>query len=139
MTTPTDFQPVQLPRIPDVRGNLTFVESERHVPFRVARIYWLYDVPGGESRGGRAHRRTHEFVIALSGSFDVVVGEGTDRRILQLNRSYVGLHLPPLTWRSLENFSTNSVCLVLASLPFDERDVVRDYAAFSVLRGRAGA
>ncbi len=139
MTTPTDFQPVQLPRIPDVRGNLTFVESERHVPFRVARIYWLYDVPGGESRGGRAHRQTHEFVIALSGSFDVVVGEGTDRRILQLNRSYVGLHLPPLTWRSLENFSTNSVCLVLASLPFDERDVVRDYAAFSALRGRAGA
>lgn len=139
MTTPPEFQPVQLPRIPDVRGNLTFVESGRHVPFRVARIYWLYDVPGGESRGGRAHRRTHEFVIALSGSFDVVVGEGTDRRILQLNRSYVGLHLPPLTWRSLENFSTNSVCLVLASLPFDELDVVRDYAAFSALRGRAGA
>ena len=99
----------------------------RTVSYPVARVYWLYDVPGGEKRGGRAHRHTHEFVIALSGSFDVVIDEGRDRRIVQLNRSYMGLHLPAMTWRSLENFSTNSVCLVLASRPFDESDVVRRY------------
>lgn len=133
------FPTVLLPQIRDPRGNLTFVESERHVPFRIARMYWLYDVPGGETRQGRAHRQTAEFVIALSGSFDVVLRDGRTRHSVQLNRSYVGIHLPPMTWRSIENFSTNSVCLVLASLPFDEQDVVRDYDAFSALRDRAGA
>lgn len=121
---------VGLPRIADPRGNLTFIEGERHIPFRIRRTYWLYDVPGGEARGGHASRVTDEFLVALSGSFDVVLDDGDGRRIVQLNRSYHGLLVPRLTWRSLENFSTNAVCLALASALFDEADVIRDYETF---------
>ena len=119
-----------LPRIADPRGNLTFIEGERHVPFRIQRAYWLYDVPGGELRGAHANRFADEFLVALSGSFDVAVDDGVTQRVVQLNRSYQGLLVPRLTWRWLQNFSTNAVCLVLASVPFREGDVVRDRQAF---------
>jgi hypothetical protein len=126
---------VDLPRIADPRGNLTFVEGERHVPFRIARVYWIYDVPGGEKRGGHAYRQLSEFVVALSGSFDVVIDDGREPRVFSLNRSYLGLYVPRLLWRSLENFSTNAVCLILASRPYEDADYVRDYGQFRELMG----
>lgn len=121
---------IELPRINDPRGNLTFVESHRHVPFDIQRVYYLYDVPGGAERGGHAHKELQQLIIAMSGSFDVVIDDGKERRRHQLNRSYYGLYLPPMTWRELDNFSSGSVCMVLASLPFDEADYFRDYDAF---------
>lgn len=123
---------VTLPRIEDARGNLSFVEGEHHIPFAVKRAYWIYDVPGGESRGGHAHYALHEFLIALSGSFDVCLDDGSIEHVISLNRSYRGVLVPRLTWRRLNNFSTNSVCLVLASCAFDEADYIRDYDAFLV-------
>jgi hypothetical protein len=125
-----DCRTIQLPKIQDDRGNLTFVESLRHVPFPVLRVYWLYDVPGGEYRGGHGYRTLHEFVIALSGSFDVEVDDGLDRKIVPLNRPYYGLHVRPAIWRQFKNFSTNAVGLVLASGPYDEDDYFRDYDAY---------
>jgi glyoxylate utilization-related uncharacterized protein len=121
---------INLPVIADPRGNLTFVEGERHLPFAIARVYYLYDVPGGSERGGHAHRTLEQFIIALSGSFDVVIDDGCQRSRHQLNRSYYGLYLPPMTWRLLDNFSSGSICLVLASARYDEADYYRDYEEF---------
>lgn len=125
-----DCRIIDLPRIRDPRGNLTFIEGERHVPFPVRRVYYLYDVPGGESRGGHAHRELEQLIIAMSGSFDVVVDDGRERRTFSLNRSYYGLLVPRMIWRELTNFSSGSVCTVLASQPYDEGDYYRDYGEF---------
>ena len=126
---------IELPKIMDPRGNLTFVEGGRHIPFAVRRAYWIYDVPGGEMRGSHAYRRNRELIIAVSGSFDVEVETGSGFTRHQLNRSYYGLYLPPLHWRSLVNFSTNSLCLILASEEYDEADYLRDYDTFRAVRG----
>ncbi len=121
---------IHLPRIADPRGNLTFVEGGRHVSFDIRRVYYLYDVPGGAERGGHAHRALHQLLVAMSGSFDVVLDDGREQKRYHLNRSYVGLYIAPMVWRSLDNFSSGSVCLVLASATFDEADYYRDYEAF---------
>ena len=125
-----EWSVVDLPRIEDARGNLTFVEGMKHVPFEIRRAYWIYDVPGGAVRGGHAYATLREFMIALSGSFDVLVDDGRVRRSFTLNRSYRGLYVPQMMWRQIGNFSTNAVCLILASAPFDEGDYVRDYDDF---------
>ena len=121
---------IQLPKIFDDRGNLSFIESERHIPFKIERAYWIYDVPGGEERGGHAFKHGHEFLIALSGSFDVHMDNGFQGKVYSLNRSYMGLYIPRLHWRSIKNFSTNSLCLVLASTDYDEEDYIYDYTTF---------
>ena len=121
---------VELPRVNDPRGNLTMIEGAQHVPFDIKRVYYLYDVPGGESRGGHAHRDLQQFIIAASGSFDVVVDDGVHRERFFLNRSYYGLYVPRLVWRELDNFSSGSVSLVLASEHYDEADYYRDYGEF---------
>lgn len=121
---------VELPKIHDPRGNLTFIEGGSHVPFDIARVYYLYDVPGGAERGGHAHRALHQLIVAMSGSFDVVLDDGRNRRQVHLNRSYVGLLVCPMIWRELTNFSSGSVCMVLASNRYDEADYYRDYAEF---------
>lgn len=127
----TESRLIQLPKIGDPRGNLTFAESRRNVPFEVRRAYWIYDVPGGEDRGGgHAYRQVEEFIIALSGSFDVTVDDGVDNRTFSLNRSYFGLYVPNTLWRRIDNFSTNAVCLVLASAPYDVDEYIRDHEAF---------
>jgi dTDP-4-dehydrorhamnose 3,5-epimerase-like enzyme len=126
---------INLPKIEDPRGNLTFIESLGHIPFEIKRTYWIYDVPGGEIRGSHAYRKLHEFIIALSGSFDVVLDDGREKKIFPLNRSYYGLYVPNLIWRSLENFSTNALCMILASDEYDEEDYIRDYDVFkSILK-----
>lgn len=125
-----DCRIIELPRINDPRGNLTFIEGGRHVPFEISRVYYLYDVPGGAERAGHAHRELQQLIIAMSGSFDVVLDDGSDRRRYHLNRSYYGLYVPPMLWRELDNFSSGSVCLVLASAPYDEADYFRDYEVF---------
>jgi dTDP-4-dehydrorhamnose 3,5-epimerase-like enzyme len=130
MSTINDIRIIQLPKIPDDRGNLTFIEAGRPVPFVIHRSYWIYDVPGGEVRGGHAYKELEEFVIALSGSFDVVLNDGKERKIVSLNRSYSGLYVPNMIWRHLENFSTNSVCLILASLAYSADDYIRDYELY---------
>ncbi|MGC9977154.1 MAG: FdtA/QdtA family cupin domain-containing protein [Syntrophales bacterium] len=114
----------------DPRGNLTFIENEKHIPFQIKRVYYLYDVPGGESRAGHAHKNLHQLLIAASGSFDVIVYDGKDNKRFHLNRSYYGLYVPPLIWREIDNFSSGSVCLTLASTPYDENDYLRDYDSF---------
>jgi dTDP-4-dehydrorhamnose 3,5-epimerase-like enzyme len=121
---------IELPKIVDPRGNLTFVEGMNHVPFDIRRVYYLYDVPGGETRGGHAHRDLEQFIIAANGSFDVVLRDGYNQKKFFLNRSYYGLYVPRMVWRELENFSSGSVCLVLASQPYDESDYYRDYPEF---------
>jgi dTDP-4-dehydrorhamnose 3,5-epimerase-like enzyme len=121
---------IELPKITDARGNLTFVEANRHIPFEIKRIYYLYDVPGGESRAGHAHKRLQQFMIAANGSFDVTVDDGHTKKVFHLNRSYYGLYIPQMVWRDLNNFSSGSVCLVLASMYFDEDDYIRDYETF---------
>jgi dTDP-4-dehydrorhamnose 3,5-epimerase-like enzyme len=121
---------VELPRITDPRGNLTFLEGERHLPFEIKRVYYLYDVPGGESRGGHAHRKLQQFIIAASGSFEVVLDDGRTRQSFFLNRSYYGLLIPNGVWRELTDFSSGSVCLVLASEIYEESDYIRDYEEF---------
>ena len=130
-----DCRLIDLPKIHDARGNLTFIESGRHVPFEIARTFWIYDVPGGSARGGHAYRTVHEFIVALSGSFDVTLDDGSHRVSYTLNRSYHALLVPNLIWRQMNNFSTNSVALVLASSPFAPDDYVRDYGDFLRLRG----
>lgn len=122
---------INLPKIEDPRGNLTFIEQFKHVPFAIQRVYWIYDVPGGQSRGGHAFIKQKEFIVALSGSFDVVVhnGYGIDR--FHLNRSYYGLYVPEGLWRHMDNFSTNSVALVLSSTPYEEEDYIRDLEVFN--------
>jgi dTDP-4-dehydrorhamnose 3,5-epimerase-like enzyme len=121
---------IELPRVVDPRGTLTFVEAERHIPFGIRRVFYLYDVPGGAERAGHAHRELQEFLIAMSGSFDVVVDDGRQKGRFCLNRSYYGLYIPPMVWRELGNFSSGSVCLALASTPYDESDYFRDYEQF---------
>jgi WxcM-like, C-terminal len=130
-------QILDLPRIRDPRGTLTFVEGNRHIPFQIARAYWIYDVPGGEVRGGHAYLELEEFFVALSGSFDVVVEDSAGSARFTLNRSYEGLHVPRLVWRQLEGFSTNAVCLILASRPYEELDYVRDHEEFRRLAGKS--
>jgi len=130
MSTINDIRIIQLPKIPDDRGNLTFIEAGRPVPFVIQRTYWICDVPGGEVRGGHAYKVLQEFFVAMSGSFDVVLDDGKERKIVSLNRSYFGLYVPNMIWRHLENFSTNSVCLILASLPYSADDYIRDYEAY---------
>lgn len=125
---------IDLARIADPRGNLTFIEGGAHIPFDIQRVFYLYDVPGGESRGGHAHRRLEQLVIAANGSFDVVVDDGAEQERFSLNRSYYGLYLPSMVWSHLENFSSGSVSLVLASLPYDESDYYRDYEEFRLAR-----
>jgi dTDP-4-dehydrorhamnose 3,5-epimerase-like enzyme len=126
----TPWRLVDLPVVHDARGNLTFIEGGNHIGFDIARVYYLYDVPGGAERAGHAHIALHQLVIAMSGSFDVVLDDGRKRERCHLNRSYRGLYLPPMVWREIDNFSSGSVCLVLASAPFDEADYLRDYARF---------
>ena len=121
---------INLPKISDPRGNLTFIESNKHIPFEIKRVYYLYDVPGGETRGGHAHKNLQQLLIAVSGSFDVVVDDGYEKRRYHLNRSYYGLFIPTMIWREMDNFSSGSVCLVLASDFYNEDDYIRDYDEF---------
>ena len=121
---------IQLPNFLDARGNLSFVQQEEHIPFVIRRTYWLYDVPGGECRGGHAYRENQEFIVAMSGSFDVVLDDGVEKQTFTLNRSYYGLYVPKGLWREMENFSTNSLALILSSTDYDADDYVRDYEEF---------
>lgn len=121
---------VDLPKITDPRGNLTFVEGGNHIPFDIKRAYYLYDVPGGAERGGHAHKGLQQLIIAMSGSFDVVLDDGRNKKRYHLNRSYTGLYVCPMIWRELDNFSSGSVCMVLASQKYDEDDYYRDYSEF---------
>lgn len=121
---------IDLPRFLDRRGNLSFIEEERHIPFKIVRSYWIYDVPGGEVRGGHAYQKNQEFIVALSGSFDVVLDNGQEEKIFTLNRSYYGLYVPKGMWRQMRNFSTNSLALVLASIPYTPEDYILDYGEF---------
>jgi dTDP-4-dehydrorhamnose 3,5-epimerase-like enzyme len=125
-----DSRIIALPRISDPRGNLTFVEGGVHIPFAIERIYYLYDVPGGESRGGHAHKELQQVFIAMSGSFDVVLDDGRETKTYSLNRSYYGLYVPRMVWRELVNFSSGAVCTVLASQHFSEADYYREYDVF---------
>lgn len=127
---------IQFPKILDDRGNLTFVEGNNHIPFGIVRAYWIYDVPGGESRGSHAYRELQEVVIALSGSFEVFLDDGMAQKTVTLNRAYYGLYVPNMIWRRMQNFSTNAVALVLASLPYSVEDYIRDYPEFLSMNGR---
>lgn len=121
---------INLPKILDERGNLSVIQEEIHIPFKIARTYWIYDVPGGEIRGSHAFKETNEFIVALSGSFDVILHDGNNEFRFNLNRSYYGVYVPNLIWRKLENFSTNSLALILANTSYNEDDYIRDYDAF---------
>ena len=121
---------IRLPKILDKRGNLSVIEEWKNIPFKIARTYWIYDVPGGETRGGHAYRENQEFIVALSGSFDVILDDGKERKVYPLNRSYYGLYVPKGFWREMDNFSTNSLALVLASTPFQVEDYIYDYEQF---------
>lgn len=123
-------QMVDLPKISDPRGNLTFIEGGRHIPFDIQRVYYLYDVPGGAERGGHAHKALSQLIVAMSGSFDVVLDDGSAKRRVHLNRSYNGLYICPMIWRELDNFSSGAVCMVLASNLYDESDYYRNYDEF---------
>jgi hypothetical protein len=126
----SDCKIIELPRVHDPRGNLTFIEGERHVPFPVRRVYYLYDVPGGATRAGHGHRRLRQLIIAMSGSFDVILDDGRGRVRHHLNRSYYGLYVAPMMWREIDNFSSGSVCMVLASEYYDEADYFYQYDDF---------
>ncbi len=126
---------IVLPQVSDPRGNLTFIEGENHVPFDIKRVYYLYDVPGGAERGGHAHKGLHQLIVAMSGSFDVVIDDGVNKKRYHLNRSYNGLYICPMIWRELDNFSSGSVCMVLASNRYDEDDYYRDYSEYLQARG----
>ena len=123
---------INLPKFVDPRGNLSFIEEENQIPFKIERTYWIYDVPGGETRGGHAYKTLQEFIVALSGSFDVVLHDGKKEHRFHLNRSYYGLYVPKMYWRSMENFSTNSVSLVLADKAFNEKEYIRDFDEFKM-------
>ena len=125
---------INLPKFLDSRGNLSFIEQENHIPFAIRRIYWLYDIPGGECRGGHAYRENEEFIVALSGSFDIILDDGVARQVFTLNRSYYGLYVPKGLWREMANFSTNSVGLVLSSTKYEESDYVREYSEYIYLK-----
>lgn len=121
---------IELPKIEDPRGNLTFVENSRHIPFDMKRVYYLYDVPGGATRASHGHKKLHQLMIAMSGSFDVTLDDGFEKKRYHLNRSYHGLYIPPMIWRDLDNFSSGAVCMVLASDFYTEDDYYREYADF---------
>lgn len=125
-----DCRLIDLPKIEDARGNLTFIEGNNHIPFDIKRVYYLYDVPGGSDRGAHAHKRLHQFMIAMSGSFDVLLDDGNEKKRIHLNRSYFGVYICPMMWRYLDNFSSGAVCMVLASAPYDENEYIRDYDTF---------
>jgi WxcM-like, C-terminal len=127
---------LDLPKILDKRGNLSFIEEFKHIPFKIERSYWIYDVPGGESRGGHAFYNNKEFIVALSGSFSIVLNDGTKKKIFNLNRSYYGLYIPNMIWRELKNFSTNSLALVLSSTIYDSGDYIRDFDLFRMKTDR---
>ncbi len=122
---------LSLPKIPDERGNLSFFENEKQIPFSIARVYWIYDVPGGEVRGGHAYKTLQEVIIALSGSFDIVLNDGKEKKTYSLNRSYNGLYVPKMIWRHMENFSTNTLALIVADKGYDENDYIRNFEDFS--------
>jgi len=124
---------IDLPKILDPRGNLSFLESNNHVPFEIKRTYWIYDVPGGEIRGSHAFKKSHEFIIALSGSFDVILNDGKKEVKYSLNRSYYGLYVPNMLWRRVENFSTNSLALIVSSIPYDQNDYIRNFNEYKKL------
>lgn len=125
---------IELPKFLDSRGNLSFIEQKNHIPFVIRRTYWLYDVPGGEARGGHAYRNNEEFIVALSGSFDVILDDGTTKQKFTLNRSYYGLYVPKGLWREMENFSTNSLALILSSTDYNANDYIRDYNEFMIYK-----
>jgi dTDP-4-dehydrorhamnose 3,5-epimerase-like enzyme len=124
---------IELPKILDKRGNLSFFENSNQIPFDIKRTYWIYDVPGGELRGSHAFKKSHEFIIALSGSFDIVLHDGNKEKKYSLNRSYHGLYVPNLFWRKLENFSTNSLALIVSSISYDGDDYIRDFEEFKTI------
>ena len=130
-----DCKIIELPRFLDARGNLSFVEQLNHIPFEIKRTYWIYDVPGGEERGGHAYRQNEEFIVALSGAFDVVVDDGQHKKTFALNRSYYGLYVPNGLWREMNNFSTNSLALEFGSTHYDKADYIRSYDEFLKLKG----
>ncbi|MEY2490482.1 MAG: hypothetical protein QOC70_2424 [Verrucomicrobiota bacterium] len=125
-----DCRLIELPKISDPRGNLTFIEGAKHIPFEIKRIYYLYDVPGGAHRAGHAHKKLHQVLVALSGSFDITLDDGFSKTKFHLNRSYQGLYIPAMVWRDIDNFSSGAVCLALASTIYDESEYYRDYDAF---------
>ena len=125
---------ISLPKIIDERGNLSFFQNDVQLPFKIARTYWIYDVPGGETRGGHAYKTLHEFIVALSGSFEVVLHNGTEEKRYMLNRSYNGLYVPPMTWRHMENFSTNSLALVVSDQAYNADEYIRDFDDFQLLK-----
>lgn len=125
---------IELPKFLDERGNLSFIEEDKHIPFKIARSYWIYDVPGGEVRGGHAYKENQEFIVALSGSFDVILDNGNEKQTYHLNRSYYGLYVPKGWWRSMENFSTNSLALMVASTPYCPEDYIYDYEEFKKMK-----
>ena len=129
-----DVKIIELPKFTDPRGNLSFVEQLNHIPFEIKRTYWIYDVPGGENRGGHAFRQNDEFIVALSGAFDVIVDDGKEKKRFALNRSYYGLYIPAGLWRTMENFSTNSLALEFGSIHYDRADYVEDYDQFLRLK-----
>ena len=131
-----DVQIIELPKILDKRGNLSIIEEFQHIPFKIARTYWIYDVPGGETRGGHAYKENQECIVALSGSFDVVLDDGKQKQTYSLNRSYYGLYIPRGLWRQMQNFSTNSLALVLSSTTYDPNDYIRDYREFLTSKNR---
>jgi len=130
-----DCKIIELPRFLDARGNLSFVEQNNHIPFEIKRTYWIYDVPGGEERGGHAFRQNEEFIVALSGAFDVVVDDGQQKKIFTLNRSYYGLYVPNGLWREMKNFSTSSFALEFGSIHYDKADYIRSYEEFLKVKG----
>ncbi|PCI31483.1 MAG: hypothetical protein COB53_13120 [Elusimicrobia bacterium] len=136
--TVRDCRILNVPKIGSLMGNLSFIESGRPIPFAIRRTYWIYDVPGGEDRGGHAFRSLKEFVVALSGSFDLTLDDGMQTRVVTLNRSYFGLYIPNLIWRRLENFSTNAVAMILASEKYSEADYLFDYSEFLKVKGEVG-
>ncbi|RCK33409.1 WxcM domain-containing protein [Thalassospira xiamenensis] len=125
---------MELPKVSNAQGNLTFIEGNNHIPFDIQRVYYLYDVPGGATRGGHAHKDLHQLIVAMSGSFDIVIDDGNEKQRFHLNRSYQGLYICPMIWRELDNFSSGSVCMVLASNLYDEDDYYRDYDRFMKAR-----
>lgn len=129
-----DVKIIELPKFTDPRGNLSFVEQLNHIPFEIKRTYWIYDVPGGESRGGHAFRQNQEFIVSLSGAFDVIVDDGTEKKVFNMNRSYYGLYIPAGLWREMTNFSTNSLALEFGSTHYDRSDYIEDYDIFLKLK-----
>lgn len=130
MSKTKQIRVIDLPKIEDERGNLSFIEEEAQIPFKIRRVYWIYDVPGGEFRGSHAFKKAEEFIVSLSGSFDIILHDGKEEKKFSLNRSYYGLYIPRMTWRKIENFSTNSLALILSSDTFNEADYIRDFGQF---------